>query len=84
MSFKSIELFAGAGGLALGLEKAGFETILISDNDKNCIQTLKNPISLFVGLMYGIPNRFNSFPCWCRCITEYNFYVQLSTLDHVN
>ena len=36
-----IELFAGAGGLALGLEKAGFETLLVSDNDKYCVQTLK-------------------------------------------
>jgi len=36
-----VELFAGAGGLALGLDKAGFEAILISDNDKNCIKTLK-------------------------------------------
>jgi len=38
---KVIELFAGAGGLALGLEKAGFETVLVSDNDKYSIQTLK-------------------------------------------
>ena len=36
-----IELFAGAGGLTLGLEKAGFETLLVSDNDKWCIKTLK-------------------------------------------
>lgn len=36
-----IELFAGAGGLALGLEKAGFEALCVSDNDKYCYQTLK-------------------------------------------
>jgi DNA (cytosine-5)-methyltransferase 1 len=43
---KVIELFAGAGGLALGLEKAGFETLLVTDNDKYCIETLKK-IDLF-------------------------------------
>jgi DNA (cytosine-5)-methyltransferase 1 len=36
-----IELFAGAGGLALGLEKAGFKALIVSDNDKYCSQTLK-------------------------------------------
>ena len=36
-----VELFAGAGGMALGLEKAGFETTLLVDNDKNCVATLK-------------------------------------------
>jgi len=42
-SFKptAIELFAGAGGMALGLEKAGFETILLVDNDKDCVATLR-------------------------------------------
>ena len=30
-SFKIIELFAGAGGLALGLEKAGFQSLFLSD-----------------------------------------------------
>jgi len=37
----AIELFAGAGGMALGLEKAGFETILLVENDKHCVATLK-------------------------------------------
>lgn len=38
---KSIELFAGAGGLALGLEKAGFKTQLLVENDKWACKTLK-------------------------------------------
>ena len=38
--YKSIELFAGAGGMALGFEQAGFEVELVVDNEKNCIATL--------------------------------------------
>ncbi len=36
-----IELFAGAGGLALGLEKAGFETKALIEIDKDASDTLK-------------------------------------------
>ena len=36
-----IELFAGAGGMALGLEKAGFETKLLVEYDKDCVATLR-------------------------------------------
>ncbi len=39
--FKSIELFAGAGGLALGLEMAGFNHIGLIEFDKSSSQTLK-------------------------------------------
>lgn len=40
-NYKSIELFAGGGGLALGLEKAGLNCILLNDNDHNCCETLR-------------------------------------------
>jgi len=39
--YKVIELFAGAGGLAIGLEKAGLKSILLNDFDKNACLTLK-------------------------------------------
>jgi DNA (cytosine-5)-methyltransferase 1 len=38
---KSIELFAGAGGLALGMEKAGFEPLLLNELEHNPSQTLR-------------------------------------------
>jgi DNA (cytosine-5)-methyltransferase 1 len=39
--YTSIELFAGAGGLALGLEKAGLSNLLLSEIDKNACETLR-------------------------------------------
>ena len=40
-SFSTIELFAGAGGLALGIEKAGFQTLGLIEIDKDAADTLK-------------------------------------------
>lgn len=36
-----ISLFTGAGGLDIGLEKAGFETAVCVENDKDCRETLR-------------------------------------------
>ena len=36
-----IELFAGAGGTALGMENAGLRHIFLNDSDKDSIATLK-------------------------------------------
>ena len=37
----AIELFAGAGGLALGLEQAGIKTVEYVELDKACCETLR-------------------------------------------
>lgn len=39
--FKTIELFAGAGGLALGIEEAGFDTLGLIEFDKAASDTLR-------------------------------------------
>ena len=40
-NYKIIELFAGCGGLALGLESAGFESVLVNEIDTDASKTLK-------------------------------------------
>jgi len=40
-SIQSLELFAGAGGLALGTAKAGFEHVAVLDWDSNACRTLR-------------------------------------------
>jgi len=40
-NYRLIELFAGAGGLAVGMEKAGFESVLLNEFNKDACQTLR-------------------------------------------
>ena len=40
--YTAIELFAGAGGTALGFENAGIKHILLNEIDKDCVATLKH------------------------------------------
>lgn len=38
-NLKTIDLFAGVGGIRLGFEEAGFETVFANDNDTYCKET---------------------------------------------
>ena len=41
-NYKLIELFAGGGGLAIGMEKAGFKSVLLNEIDRNACDTLRH------------------------------------------
>lgn len=47
MRFSCVDGFSGAGGLSLGLSRAGFEILLSFDNDKLCIETQQSNPSYF-------------------------------------
>lgn len=38
---KAISLFSGAGGFDVGMERAGFDTVLATDHDAGCVATLE-------------------------------------------
>jgi DNA (cytosine-5)-methyltransferase 1 len=40
-NYTCLELFAGAGGLALGLENAGFQTVMLNEFDKQAATTIR-------------------------------------------
>lgn len=47
MSYSAIDAFAGAGGLTLGLERAGFKTLASFDNDPLSVKTQRNNARYF-------------------------------------
>lgn len=53
---KSIELFAGAGGLGMGVSKAGFEPVQIVEWDKWCCDTIEHNRRNNVGVVAHWPS----------------------------
>ena len=47
MRYTCIDSFCGAGGLGLGLQRAGFEILLSFDIDEKCIETIKQNTAYF-------------------------------------
>jgi len=56
MNASSIELFAGAGGLALGAGRAGFKPVKVVEYNKHCRATLKLNMKRANGPMQGWPD----------------------------
>lgn len=58
MGFKTLDLFAGIGGIRIAFENAGFKTVFANDNDKNCKETydlnFEEP-KLFVEDIWNVP-----------------------------
>ena len=59
---KSLELFCGAGGLALGLHQAGFNPCALIEWDKNSCDNIKYNISNVVENIWRIPIEGICFP----------------------
>jgi len=53
-----VSLFTGAGGLDIGLERAGFHTVVATDFDEECIETLRFNQTRRVPIE-GSPSRFH-------------------------
>ncbi|MBZ5650810.1 MAG: DNA cytosine methyltransferase, partial [Acidobacteriia bacterium] len=52
---RSVEIFSGAGGLALGIARAGFEHLAVIERDDACYRTLKENQSRRVETMASWP-----------------------------
>ena len=72
--FTTIELFAGAGGLALGIEKAGFDTLGLIEFDKDAADTLRRNRPEWRVIHDDIAN------ISCQDLTEY-FNLNVGELD---
>ena len=66
-----IDLFAGAGGLSLGLEQAGFKPVFANEINHHCAETyLKNRAmkssQVFIGDIHNLNSNFGEYADYCR------------------
>ncbi len=59
---RSVDLFSGAGGLSLGLQQAGFETVFALDNNRHACRTLRLNLS-----EHGYEGDVDDFPAERIC-----------------
>lgn len=67
-----IEVFAGCGGLSLGLEKAGWTPVLLVDVIKDCVNTLKENHETAIQ---------NGCKIECQDVTKLHLHEYKGTLD---
>ena len=53
-TYKFVDLFAGAGGLSLGLEQAGFQVVFANEINATCAETYLYNRKLSKEQMYAI------------------------------
>lgn len=81
---KSIELFAGAGGLGIGLSQAGFEPQVVVEYDKWCCDTLRDNRKILIDRR---SNRVGSNDSWKILegdVREASFLAYENQLDLVS
>jgi len=82
MKLRTIDLFAGVGGIRLGFEKAGFKTVYANDIEKNCKKTydlnhpepklhIKDIWGVDIGSLPEFDVLLGGFPCQAFSIAGY-------------
>lgn len=61
-NYQAIELFAGAGGTALGFENAGIQHILLNEIDKDCVATLKHNFPKATKIIHADVHNVDFYP----------------------
>src|SRR6266576_1669506 len=73
---RSVELFSGAGGLALGVARAGFEHLAVVEWDRSACMTLRTNQARHV-------EKMSSWPVWECDIREFNYNLVTQDVDLV-
>lgn len=81
---KSIELFAGAGGLGIGLAKAGFEPQLVVENNKWCCDTLRENHRSLVETEMAESDRYSSWQVLEGDVRKVDFTKHEGNLDLIS